>query len=121
MALKASYLTIVLGIVLLVGGVFFVYRATETPIADPAPQPSGEQAEPQGKVMSIESYVTQNISALSPEKEVLGGTFYVTEIEAAEGRGVVKYEDGHIALVADFTYTMSDREGIRITSFVVRK
>src|SRR3989338_139616 len=59
-------------------------------------------------LLSVKSYVSQNISNLSPEKAVLGGTFYVTEITVEEGRGVVQYEDGHIALVADFTYTVSD-------------
>lgn len=76
---------------------------------------------PEGKLMSIESYVSQNISELSPEKAVLGGTFYVTEIQVADGKGTVEYEDGHIALVADFTYTASDRQGINITSFTVRR
>ena len=52
---------------------------------------------PEGKLMSIESYVSQNISELSPEKAVLGGTFYVTEIQVADGKGTVEYEDGHIA------------------------
>jgi hypothetical protein len=70
--------------------------------------------------MSIESYVAQNISSLSPEKEVLGGAFYVTDIRAADGAGVVAYEDGHNAYTADFTYTMSDTHGIDIISFEVR-
>ena len=76
---------------------------------------------PEGRLMSIESYISQNISELSPEKEVLGGRFYVTSVEAADGRGIVEYEDGHIALVADFTYEMSEQAGIRITSFIVRE
>ena len=74
-----------------------------------------------GKLMSVTSYVRQNISELSPEKAVLGGTFYVTEVQATDGKGAVHYEDGHIALIADFTYTASDRQGIEITSFMVRK
>lgn len=81
--------------------------------------PDVEQA-PAGRLMSIEDYVTQNISALSPEKEVLGGTFYVTEIVAADGRGVVSYEDGHIAFTADFTYETSPQSGHEITSFIIR-
>ena len=81
---------------------------------------------PAGKVMSIESYVTQNISALSPEKAVLGGTFYVTKVTvsnegAGEGTGVVEYEDGHIALTADFTYSVDDQSGITIKSFKLRQ
>lgn len=56
----------------------------------------------------VEEYIRENISTLSPEPEVLGGTFYVTEIEfAGEGGGVVEYEDGHIALVAEFQYEVS--------------
>ncbi len=78
-------------------------------------------AQPTGRLMSIESYVTQNISELSPEKEVLGGHFYVTEIQATDGKGVVHYEDGHIALVADFTYEATEQTGITITSFTIRE
>lgn len=73
------------------------------------------------KVMAIESYVKLHISELSPVKESLGGTFYVTDIQANEGVGDVHYEDGHNAYVADFTYSMSDREGIDIHSFAVRE
>ena len=83
--------------------------------------PTKIEEKPTGKLMSIESYVSQNISALSPVSEVLGGHFYVTDIQVADGQGVVHYEDGHIALVADFTYEASDHEGIRITSFIVRE
>ena len=88
--------------------------------------PSTSNDAPKGKVMSIESYVTLNISTLSPESAVLGGTFHVTNISvsnkgAGEGTGVVSYEDGHIALTADFAYSISDRTGITITSFKIRK
>jgi hypothetical protein len=79
----------------------------------PAPAPAG-------KLMAIEDYVRQNISALSPEKEVLGGTYYVTEISASDGVGVVSYEDGHNAYTADFTYVSDDRTGHTITSFKIR-
>jgi hypothetical protein len=120
MALKASYLTIILFIVLALGvGAYFFIPEKSQPQTPTNTTPTTNQ--PSGKLMSIESYVTQNISTISPEKEVLGGTFYVTEIEASDGSGIVKYEDGHNAFVADFTYTASDREGIDITSFIVRK
>lgn len=72
------------------------------------------------KLMSVESYVSQNISELSPIKEQVGGTFYVTSIEVMDGKGVVSYEDGHNAYTADFTYTSSDLTGHSITSFVIR-
>ncbi|MEK7156485.1 MAG: hypothetical protein AAB790_01610 [Patescibacteria group bacterium] len=75
---------------------------------------------PAGKSVSPESYVSQHISELSPAKEVLGGKFYVTGIEATDGKGTVRYEDGHNAFIADFAYTASDVRGIEITSFTIR-
>jgi hypothetical protein len=73
------------------------------------------------RLMSIEDYIKQNIRELSKEKEVLGGTFYVTKIDVNDNSGTVYYEDGHNAFVADFTYTMDEREGIKIPTFVIRK
>jgi hypothetical protein len=73
------------------------------------------------RAMPIEDYVRLNISELSPEKEVLGGTYYVTKIEAHGGAGTVEYEDGHNAYVADFTYSTDERGAITMNSFVIRK
>jgi len=112
-----------IGIVVLIGlGVYAATRSSTTPVRTPTTTQQ-ENAAPQGKLMSIESYVTHNISALSPEKETLGGTFYVTEIsvDSEKKTGHVKYEDGHNAYEADFSYTAADQTGINITSFVIRK
>ncbi len=76
---------------------------------------------PSGRLMSIENYVRMNISELSPIKETLGGTFYVTEVEAHGGAGTVRYEDGHTAYTADFTYSIDEKAGIAVDSFTVRK
>jgi hypothetical protein len=73
----------------------------------------------QSEDADIEAYVRENISTLSPEPAVMGGTFYVTDIEAKDGSGTVWYEDGHIALVADFEYA-TDKYGITVHSFTVR-
>ena len=86
------------------------------PPAAAAPAPAASD-----KIMSIESYVSQHIADLSPEKEVLGGHFYVTDIHAADGKGVVSYEDGHVAYTADFTYEATDQTGIHISSFTIRQ
>lgn len=57
----------------------------------------------------VSAYINENISILSPEPAVLGGTFYVTNIEFTNGnRGTVEYEDGHIALIADFEYFIDE-------------
>ncbi|OGC88584.1 hypothetical protein A2419_02875 [Candidatus Adlerbacteria bacterium RIFOXYC1_FULL_48_26] len=94
----------------LVGGyvIYINYRSVPTDV----PQ--------SGRSMDIESYVRSRISDLSPTKEQLGGTFYVTEIESHGGAGTVQYEDGHNAYTADFTYRIT-REGQPIVdSFVIR-
>ncbi len=73
------------------------------------------------RAMSVEEYIKANISELSPVKESLGGTFYVTEIEARAGAGIVSYEDGHSAYTADFTYSTDERGAIDMRSFKVRE
>jgi hypothetical protein len=70
--------------------------------------------------MSIETYVRENISDLSPEPATMGGTFFVTDIEAQNGTGNVSYEDGHNAYTADFKYEIDVNGKITITSFVLR-
>lgn len=77
--------------------------------------------QPTRKLMSIETYISQNISTLSPIAASLGGTFYVTGVKVDGGYGTVNYEDGHNAYIADFTYTANDLDGININSFVIRK
>lgn len=68
----------------------------------------------------VEAYVRDNISALSPVKEQLGGTFYVTSLTLTDGAGVVSYEDGHNAYTADFSYSSSPA-GVVVTDFVIRQ
>lgn len=68
---------------------------------------------------SVTSYISKNISALSPEKAQLGGTFYVTNITFDAGTGTVEYEDGHNAYVADFTYEYKANGEVSVTSFTI--
>jgi len=68
----------------------------------------------------IKTYIAENISTLSTKPEQLGGTFYVTSIEAKDGSGVVSYEDGHNAYTADFTYAISESGSFTVDSFTVR-
>lgn len=78
-----------------------------------------DELQENGRVMDVETYVRQNISTISTEPPVLGGTWQVTNVVTKDGRGTVWYEDGHIALVADFEYTI-DKYGITISMFTVR-
>lgn len=75
---------------------------------------------PDGRTVSVETYVRQHISELSPVKEVLGGRFYVTDIHASGGYGVVAYEDGHNAYTGEFTYSIRSDVGIIIETFYIR-
>lgn len=70
-------------------------------------------------IIPIEQYVRENISVLSPIKEQLGGQYYVTYIEAQEGKGTVYYEDGHNAYIADFVYHIDAKGFPLISSFKV--
>jgi hypothetical protein len=65
----------------------------------------------------VEVYVRENIAALAPEDEVLGGTWYVASmvIDESTDTGTVEYEDGHIAGTATFGYVISD-DGVKVTN-----
>lgn len=120
----AKFIVALLIIIAVVVGGYFAYgNGTTSESRTPRTQETSASQAPQGKLMSVEEYVRQNISSLSPIPESLGGTFYVTEIEVEpENRtGKVKYEDGHMAYEAEFTYTSSDRTGHTIISFVVNE
>lgn len=65
-------------------------------------------------------YLKKNISTLSPEKEVLGGTFYITSIDFLDKNNlIVDYEDGHVAFTAKVTYDYIDSENIIIDAFEI--
>jgi hypothetical protein len=93
---------------------YFAFQALERP--DQQPQAGDPEVQ---NPDSVTSYISKNISALSPEKEVLGGTFYVTNITFDAGTGTVEYEDGHNAYTARFSYEFSDTGRVSITSFEI--
>ncbi len=66
--------------------------------------------------VEVESYIRENITNLSDEKAVLGGTFYVTEIIWEDDfHGAVFYEDGHYAFKRMFTVTLDGSRGFFVT------
>jgi hypothetical protein len=57
------------------------------------------------KEQTVEKYLRENISAISPQKEVLGGKFYITKIIwIGDNSGIIEYEDGHIVVKATFDF-----------------
>ena len=113
----------VLLILLGAGGLFVAYQSQEPEatigIEEQAPAPELPPADSAVTDADVESYIRATISALSPVKEQLGGTFFVTKIEVGDGAGVVEYEDGHNAYVADFAYSGSGNT-VTVDSFVIR-
>ena len=71
------------------------------------------------KRVNVVGYLKDNISALSPVKPVLGGTWYIVSetVDLANNTGTVTYEDGHIQEVKNFTYT-TDAKG-EVTSMKI--
>lgn len=60
-------------------------------------------------------YIKAHLSELSPEKEVLGGKFYVTNIAFENaGNAVVDYEDGHIALRAHVSFMVDGGKNVEV-------
>jgi len=70
----------------------------------------------------IMEYLRNNISKLSPEKEVLGGKFYITNTAFVDNNNlIVDYEDGHIALKARIKFEIDDLNNIKILNFEIIK
>jgi len=56
--------------------------------------------------IQVENYIKENISELSPEKEVLGGKFFVTKLDFPGNNQVnIEYEDGHNLFEARAVYS----------------
>lgn len=70
--------------------------------------------------MTIESFVRSHIHDLSPIKEQLGGTFYITAFTVHDATGSVSYEDGHNAYTSDFVYNIDMNGNISVQSFTIR-
>jgi len=71
--------------------------------------------------IAFENYIKENISTISPQKEVLGGKFYITKFNwADDNNGLVDYEDGHIAFTAKFNIVL-DGNNIKINFFEIIK
>lgn len=57
-----------------------------------------------------EAYITQNISQMTNEEEVLGGHFFVTHIEWVDDNNVIiDFEDGHNAFTLDYSFSIFDK------------
>lgn len=69
----------------------------------------------------LREYLNKEISKISPQKEVLGGKFYITKLELIDNDSVlIEYEDGHIALQASFDFAIKDGK-ISISNFKIKQ
>lgn len=66
-------------------------------------------ADIESKQELVSEYISENISDLSPEEAVLGGSFYLTGIRFTDDNtAVIDYEDGHIALNAAVKFSVTN-------------
>lgn len=68
---------------------------------------------------ALKNYFRDNLSSISPTKEVLGGKFYVTALRLlSSDKGEVVYEDGHIVLRAEFNFAIDENfNDVKINNF----
>ncbi len=63
----------------------------------------------------VETYISDNISALNPLEAILGGTWYVTSVEFGEDNNVKVFsEDGHIMSVFTAKYIVDENMKISL-------
>jgi hypothetical protein len=108
--MKKCYL-VVIPIVILAILLFVVYKNKNEEVI---------QLDPNTEINSVESFIRSNIGTITPEKPVLGGSWYVTSIsiDPQKNNGSVVYEDGHIQGSATFNYVISDDMSIvRVVDF----
>jgi len=73
--------------------------------------------EPCSREDIIYNYLRDHISELSPEPEVLGGKFYITDFKLTDdNQAVIDYEDGHIVLTALVVFAL-DGEEVTVQKF----
>jgi len=66
----------------------------------------------------VGDYIRENISALSPEPEVLGGKFYIVSINfTGPYEAIVEYEDGHNLYRAKAVFSVPASQEVKIESF----
>ena len=98
---------------------------SKTPVADSGELPDMEAIdyevqEDTALRARFEKYTEDNISELSPEEAVLGGTFFVTNLKWLNNNtALVDYEDGHIALQALVKYNLDNEGEVDVTSFEI--
>jgi hypothetical protein len=118
--MKKKCLILLIIIIVLLGAAFFLkknswFQKETTPkdeeIYTEIMDESNLNEEMMIKQNLVVEYLEDNISNLSPEKEVLGGKFYLTSVDFLnDSEAIVSYEDGHIALTAKTTFSLKQND-----------
>lgn len=70
-----------------------------------------------GTQAQFATFIRENINMISPEPAVLGGTFYVTNLNWQRSNlATVDYEDGHIALRAEVELDLTENGEIVVSN-----
>lgn len=111
----AGFLVLLLAITFLLArenqnGVWVCTDGTWIAKGEPGEVPPTEECPmlPSSKIAAFETFIRTNIGKVSPSPAVLGGTFYITFVQPmGDGKAVVEYEDGHIALLGYAEYSVT--------------
>lgn len=125
---KNNYAIIIstIALITLVGIFFYIYSTNEEKQNKEIINDNNEVTNTEKNKLSEEeqqtvfNYLQNNISEISPEKEVLGGNFYITSIDFLNGQeAIIEYEDGHIAFKANVQFQYINQDNITINNFEI--
>lgn len=133
MIAKYKIPAVIIILLVVLGGIYFVFvnnsadqnekngeEGQLSPV-DERGEPSRPQEFPTGETVAgdrkaVITYISQNISRLSPASAVLGGTWFVTRLWFADDSHVyVEYEDGHI--LRQILVTVSQSGEYQVTGY----
>ena len=117
--IKNRFFPIALLLVIFAAGIYLAYVYSSSNTASRSEVVVGEEL-PESSKTTVATYIRDNISVLSPEPEVLGGKFYVTNITfASASKALVEYEDGHNAFKAEVEFFFDKPDLVKILNFKV--
>ncbi|HNZ83967.1 MAG TPA: hypothetical protein PLA41_02695 [Candidatus Pacearchaeota archaeon] len=109
---KIIYLSAACLLIIIAFSIFNQQKIANAPFVDQSKDNTNQdQLNQEEKKLLINEYLENHISEISPQKEVLGGKFYITSLEInPEDKATVEYEDGHIVVKAVFDFQIKNKE-----------
>lgn len=104
------------------GGIYLAYTLSDNPGESAKNADSLNFSLTEETKTRVETYIQDHVSEFSPEKEVLGGKFYITKITfLSSARAEVEYEDGHNAFTANVDFYADFNNTVQILNWQIVK